>query len=286
MQKIKFKSGYFKSFDETSHYYESRGEGPPMVFIYGIGCLINHWKYQLDFFSSQYRVITYDLRGHHKSVLEKPFKHLDIQSLAKDLGCLFAHLNIEKAILVGHSFGAQIAIEFTSQNQSLLKSLVLINGFSKNPLFGGLARENLDLALDWFNKKYEQHPTEFLILWKKLINNPLAMILAGVTGGFNLAKTPFKDIEIYAKGVSQLDIGLFVTLFRAMINFNGEKNLKKINIPTLVIAGSLDKVTPKDVQIEMSKNLKKGHYVEIQNGSHCSQLDFPDQVNQLITDFI
>ena len=51
MRKISVETGYFESFDGTKIYYETRGKGKPLVFVYGIGCLFNHWAHQVKYFS-------------------------------------------------------------------------------------------------------------------------------------------------------------------------------------------------------------------------------------------
>lgn len=286
MKKIEVISGHFESFDNTSHYYEVRGSGSPLILVYGIGCLMNHWKFQVEHFSKTHKVITYDLRGHHKSEMERPFSNLNIKSLSSDLKALCNHLDIEKGIFIGHSFGVQILVEFASHHPQLVDKLILINGFAKNPILNGSSNENLGKLVNWVRNKFESHPVEFLILWKKLINNPLAMIIAGLSGGFNLSKTPFKEIEIYSNGVSKLDLGIFLTLFESMITYNGIGNLKKIKSPTLIVSGSKDKITPVSFQKELNSKIKNSALEIIENGSHCTQLDFPNEVNQLIEDFI
>ncbi len=286
MKKTDVTSGFFSSFDQTTHYYESRGHGKPLIFVYGIGCLMNHWKFQIEHFSKSHTVITYDLRGHHKSEMHPPFSNLNVESLGKDLQFLCRHLKIEKGTFVGHSFGVQVLVEFAATNSELVDQLILINGFAKNPILSGTSNENLGRLLAWVQEKYEEHPVEFLVLWKKLINNPLAMIIAGLTGGFNLSKTPFKEIEIYANGVSKLDLGMFLELFRSMVSYDGVSKLKNIKSPTLIISGSKDKITPVDFQNELKLKIKGSSLETIENGSHCTQLDFPKEVNQLVEQFI
>ena len=74
------------SFDGTPLYYEVRGDGPrTLVFVYGIACLMNHWHYQIEHFSKDYRVISYDLRGHHRSGPVPDLTHLSVTELAQDL---------------------------------------------------------------------------------------------------------------------------------------------------------------------------------------------------------
>ena len=62
---INVQSGFVRSYDGTPIHYEVRGKGEPIVFVYGIACLMNHWHYQVEYFSQFRQVITFDLRGHH-----------------------------------------------------------------------------------------------------------------------------------------------------------------------------------------------------------------------------
>ena len=77
--------GSFKAMDGTPIYYEVRGAGEPIVFIYGIACLMNHWHNQVEFFSKTHKVILFDIRGHHKSVPVNNTSNFTFDHLAFDL---------------------------------------------------------------------------------------------------------------------------------------------------------------------------------------------------------
>src|SRR6185437_5597609 len=97
MNAVTKKTGFFKSFDGTRLYYEVRGNGRPIVFAYGIGCLINHWQHQIKTLSGPYQTIVFDYRGHHKSELPVDREKMSIDSIARDLHALMDHLEIEQA---------------------------------------------------------------------------------------------------------------------------------------------------------------------------------------------
>jgi len=88
-------------------YYETHGEGDPIVLIHGFALDSRVWKYQVENLSKTNKVITYDLRGFGKSSLPngKYSHHEDLHKLLK-------HLEIKEAKLVGHSFGGEVAINF------------------------------------------------------------------------------------------------------------------------------------------------------------------------------
>ncbi|HAG91835.1 MAG TPA: alpha/beta hydrolase [Bdellovibrionales bacterium] len=278
-------TGYFKSFDGTRIYYEIHGEGEPLILNYGIGCLINHWHPQIKHFSKKYKVIVYDYRAHHLSEIPENQNHLDLDSMAQDIQALCHELQIEKAHFCGHSFGVQLLIRTYDMFPELFEDLVFINGFVQNPLVGMFGN---DLALSFFHlfkSGYGLLPETLTQLWKMAIQNPLAIHLSALAGGFNLKLTALKDIEIYAKGVSSLDLNAFICMFESMLNYDGRPVLERIQVPTLVIAGANDSVTPLKHQKDLHYQIKNSSYLLVPYGSHCSQLDMPDLVNLKMDQF-
>ncbi len=286
MSEVAKETGYFKSFDGTPIYYEVRGQGEPLVFVYGIACLMNHWHHQIEHFSKNYKTIVFDLRGHHKSSQINSDQNLNIPSLADDLVGLLQHLNIEKAHFAGHSFGVPVLLSAYEKDPDLFKSLILINGFSKNPIKGMFGLDIVEPFFFSVKNQYQKNPEFWNQIWRKTVNNPIAMTVAGLLGGFNLKLTQFKDIEVYARGVSQLDLAVFIPFFEALMEFNGDLILPKIHCPTLIISGENDNVTPQQFQVEMKSLIPTSELVTIPYGSHCTHLDFPDYVNLKIDSFL
>lgn len=286
MESIPKEFGTFKSFDGTPIYYETRGKGEPLVFVYGIACLTNHWHHQVHYFSKHYKTIVFDLRGHHKSSEISSDQNLNLVSMAKDLQALLEHLNLKKAWFLGHSFGVPIILKTYDLAPELFNGMVFINGFSKNPFKGMFG---LDIAEPFFyfiKKQYESAPEIWSQLWKMLVYNPVAMRVAALAGGFNLKLTHFKDIEVYTRGVAQMDLRVFFPLCEELMRFNGDEILKKIEVPTLIISGENDHVTPKKFQTDLHEAIKNSQFVEVPYGSHCTQLDFPDYINLKIEKFL
>ncbi|RME15102.1 MAG: alpha/beta hydrolase [Bdellovibrio sp.] len=280
------KTGYFKSFDGTKIYYEVRGEGPPLVFCYGIGCLINHWQHQIKYFSQNYKTIVFDYRGHHKSEVPKNIKNISIKSLAKDLKGLLDHLEISKAGFLGHSFGAQVLLCSYEMFPEYFHNLTFINGFGSNPIRGMFKTDLVSQFFEVFKSGYDLAPGVCTKLWKLATKNPIAIRLSALAGGFNLNLTHLKDVEIYARGISSIDLTTFLTLFEDMIQYDARPLYPNISIPTLIIGGKNDSVTPMKYQEEMHKQIKNSELLMVPYGSHCTQLDLPDFVSLRIEKFL
>ena len=282
---IKKETGYFKSFDGTQIYYEVRGEGDPIVFIYGIGCLMNHWHLQAEFFAKTHQVILFDIRGHHKSTPVANPANMTYEHLAFDLQGLLKHLGHKKAHIVGHSFGAPYLLKTYEQFPEIFMSLVFINGFARNPLKKLFGFEFVVPLFAFIRASYAKSPDLWSTLWRQMIDNPVAFQLAALAGGFNIRLTQFKDIEMYGRGISRIELPLFFELFQQLLDFDGQEILARINKPALIIAGEKDFLTPPEFQKEMSRGIHNAEFLLIPYGSHCSQLDFPDYINLKMAEF-
>ncbi|MFS4458953.1 alpha/beta fold hydrolase [Bdellovibrio sp. HCB2-146] len=279
-------TGQFESFDGTPIYYEVRGEGEPLVLVYGIACLINHWHHQIEHFAKNYQVIAFDLRGHHRSNPVINRSELTMDSLVEDITSLMKHLKIKKAHFAGHSFGAPIILHLYEKHPELLKSMTFINGFARNPIKGMFGLDAIEPFFYFVKSKYEHQPELWNTLWKMAIDNPMAIYLSALAGGFNLRVTQFKDIEVYTRGVARMNLEIFLGLFEQLMKYDGESVLEKIEVPALILSGEKDLVTPLRFQHHFKEKIKNSQFVLVPYGSHCTQLDFPDYVNLKIENFL
>ena len=111
-------------------YYCEKGSREPFILLHGNGEDGTYFKHQIDYFSDRYRVIALDTRGHGKSQRgDAPFT---IKQFAKDLDGFMDSLGIAKAIILGFSDGANIAMEFALAYPHKVKALIL-NAGNLNP---------------------------------------------------------------------------------------------------------------------------------------------------------
>jgi pimeloyl-ACP methyl ester carboxylesterase len=278
--------GTFRSFDGTRIYYEVRGEGFPIVLNYGIGCVINHWRHQIRHFSQGFKVIAYDYRAHHRSETPENRANLSIDAMAQDIQALLKHLELPQASLWGHSFGAELLVRYYDLFPEQTHSLVFINGFAQNPLAGMFGSDLTQNFFNLFKTGYETLPETLSYLFKMLVQNPLAIQLSAMAGGFNLQLTSLKDIEIYARGIASMDLNSFIEMFQSMLNYNGKPVLSRVQVPTLIIGGKQDSVTPQKHQEEMHQLIRGSEFFMVPYGSHCTQLDMPELVNLKAEQFL
>jgi pimeloyl-ACP methyl ester carboxylesterase len=102
------------------------GKGPAIVCIHGLTANHTCWASMADALASDYRLIAYDLRGRGES--EKPDKGYSLEIHGEDLGRLLDAFRLKKAILMGHSLGAHIALRFAVKHPARVAKLVLVDG--------------------------------------------------------------------------------------------------------------------------------------------------------------
>lgn len=111
-------------------FYQEKGSNEPFILLHGNGEDSTYFKHQIDYFSSEYRVIAVDTRGHGKS--QRGTAPFTIKQFAKDLNDFMCSLQIDKAIILGFSDGANIAMEFALKYPKKVKALIL-NAGNINP---------------------------------------------------------------------------------------------------------------------------------------------------------
>jgi pimeloyl-ACP methyl ester carboxylesterase len=246
---------------------------------------MNHWHFQIAEFAKDHRVLIYDIRGHHKSELGT--SPISIDLLAQDtielLDSVFS--KNEKAHFWGHSFGAPIALRVASMFPERVKSIVMVNGFYKNPFGDVLTNEMCLQILEGLAIFAKQAPKLSQWIWSSTTHNPLFHYIAGLTGGFNLERISYKDVEIYSKGLASMPLDHFFKNFEALIEFDATEYLEQTLAPVLIIHGSRDGLIPKHLNESLAKQLPNAEFSEFSEGSHCTQLDLPIDVNKRIRDF-
>ncbi len=104
-----------------------------IVFIHGFAGCAETWEYQINYFAREFRVVIPDLRGHGQS--DAPYTEYTMQELVQDIYTISQALKLpEKFILIGHSFGGSICVEYANAHPEQLEKLVLLSTGGEYPL--------------------------------------------------------------------------------------------------------------------------------------------------------
>jgi pimeloyl-ACP methyl ester carboxylesterase len=127
-------------------HYQRVGEGPDVVMVHGITGNLAVWHLQIvPALSEQVRILTYDLRGHGYS--DTPPSGYSADAMAGDLLELLDALGIERPVVIGHSYGADIALYFAARNPDRVREVIAIE--AALPALEGSRRQE-----DWVGWSY------------------------------------------------------------------------------------------------------------------------------------
>lgn len=282
---IEENSNYFTTRDGTRIFYSVEGKGPPLIFCYGLVCSSLHWTYQIEHFRETHRCIWFDYRGHQRSETPKDLKTLTVRSIASDLNELMNELSIEKAVILGHSMGVNVVLDFYRDYPERVSAMILANGTPRRPFDSIMGSNTSELGFKLLKKAYSLSPTWMTKVWKAMNRLSVTQMLIGF-GGFNLHLTPKEDVALYLEQIGDMDPIVFLKLVEDYENYDATGWLQSIRVPTLLIAGADDKVVPVEQQKLMRQLIPDAKYEEIRHGSHCTQMDMPELVNSKIERFL
>ncbi len=240
----------------------------PIIFLHGFPFDKSMWKSQLDALKSTNRVIAVDIRGFGQSKDEKT--QLSIDLFSNDLIAFMDKLKIDKAIICGLSMGGYVALNTIKKFSERFEALILCDTqcIADTPEIKENRYKTIEQIKDSnaneFNEKFVKsvfHPNS--LLTKMEIVQHLRSIV------FSNSK------EIIIAGLTALAERIETC-----------KIVNNIQIPTLIICGKEDQLTPLEQSKYMHENIKKSVLKIIDNAGHVSNLEQPELFNKCITDFL
>lgn len=248
-------------------YFETTGEGEPIIFFHAGFSDRRDWKYQVKDFSKRFQTIVYDQRGcGNSSPITTAF------SPADDLIALMNHLKITKAIFIGHSIGGTIALDFTLQYPERVSALVLmsssINGYS-------WPTEYLEWIMAIWNTPQPEEMTKQALspsFYDVAMSNPAIKSEIEI-----ITRESFQKILTW----KTFDIRNVQWAFSDHV-----PKLKELKLPTFVVYGNKDSQDIKKIVQIFKKNIVNLKVVEMQNVDHLLNFEKPNELNSLILNFL
>jgi pimeloyl-ACP methyl ester carboxylesterase len=252
----------------TSIYYEESGSGaPPIVLLHGFPLDGRVWMAQRDALSKNNRVITPDLRGFGKSPSADAFT---MESIADDVHALLKDLGALPAILGGLSMGGYAALAYAKKYPTDLKGLILIDTRAEADTPEG--REGRQKMIDAVRAKGSPAAAEAM----------MPKMLAPGTP----ARSPDVARELRTIMESQPPRTIENALVALRDRPDFRDDLASIAVPTLIVVGESDAITPPAMAETLNKNIPNSELVVIRSAGHMTSMEQPDQVNRAIRDFV
>ena len=264
--------------DCTEIYYKDWGQGQPVVFSHGWPLSADAWEDQMFFLASRgYRCIAHDRRGHGRS--NQPWDGNDMDTYADDLEILVYKLGLKSAIHVGHSTGGGEVARYIGRHGTKRVAKVVLIG-AVPPLMLKTSANPGGLPIEVFNDIRAKVLADRSQFWKDLslpfygYNRPGAKISEGVRESFWLQgmMAGFPAAYVCIKAFSETDL---------------TEDLKKIDVPTLILHGDDDQIVPIGASAMLSSKIVKNATLKVYKGApHGMCTTHKDQVNADLLAFL
>ncbi|WP_121743050.1 alpha/beta fold hydrolase [Natronorubrum halophilum] len=265
------------SLDDGTLWYETRGDGQPLVCIHGGWMNGQAWTPQVERFADEYQVITLDVRGHGRTGATEPNRY-SIELFTDDLEALFSELDLEEPILCGLSLGSMVVQEFLDRHPDRAAGAIL----------GGAVRSmppvDLPSGMKPFLSPLPALTTSLSMTGTKATFRSMLSSIRATTGEQWLSVNP--GVRTTAmEAVGDISRDEFRKVFGALYRYE-PSSLSHVETPTLVIHGEQEAPLVKRQGRDLVSEVTAGEHVELADSGHLVNQDRPNAFNSATAAFL
>ena len=269
--------------------YQVIGDGPEtIVLANGLGGRLYAWLGLIEPLQSRYRIISWDYRGLFESAGDA--EDLSVRRHAADLLAILDAEQVPEAHLVGWSMGVQVSLEVALRQPQRVRSLVLING-TYGQVFSTAFQPFIPLPQRQFllhgvMEQLRDRPT-LLSLTRTSLRKPTeALFWLRKRALGKRRSTLTLGLRQYFKDVTSTDTRTYLRLFQELDAHCVYHELPAVNVPTTVISGAFDYLTPAAQSRRMARRIPGAKHVGLAIGTHFVLLERPDSVLTAVRDHL
>ncbi|MFC6996821.1 alpha/beta fold hydrolase [Rufibacter roseus] len=241
---------------EGGFQYIDEGKGEVLVLLHGLFGALSNWQGVVSYFQKNYRVVIPLM-----PLYEMPLTKASVPGLVEFVEDFVAFKKLSELTLLGNSLGGHVALEFTLKNQEQVKRLVLTgsSGLFEDSMGGSFPKRG--------NYSFVKERVEYTFYDPKVATKEL------VDEVFDITNSNFKVLRIIsiAKSAQRNNLG---------------KDLGKIEVPTLLIWGLNDTITPPLVAHEFNRLIQNSELHFIDKCCHAPMMEHPEAFNSILEGFL
>ena len=247
--------------------YSDQGTGLPIVFLHAFPLNRTMWAGQEHALSSQFRIITIDLRGHGES--DAPLWRYTLEQSADDVRVLLDHLSIRRAVFVGLSMGGYILFAFYRKYADRVKGLILADTRAQADTPEGKHGRFL-----MAQTAYKEGPSAIADLMIPKLLSPMSI------------QTKLDLVQHVRAMIQGNQIsGIAGDLMAMADRPDSVTLLSQITCPTQIIVGDLDQATPPSDAELLANRISNARLAIIPQAAHLANLEQPETFNQIVASF-
>ncbi|HZR15520.1 MAG TPA: alpha/beta fold hydrolase [Acidimicrobiia bacterium] len=253
----------------------TKGSGPPLVLCHGVTLSVRTWAKQFDSLPVEgFEVLAFDSRGHGESRCGESGHSVD--NLAVDLRTVLETLDVRDAVLVGHSMGGIAVQAFAARHPDVarerVRGLVLMSTLART-MFSGAAR---------LQAVVERLANGVPDVGGLMGHRNLGFLLARI--GFGREPAP-SHVELVRQMIESCDPETTRLATRALLGLDLVPDIGRIDLPTLVLSGTADVITPPAESRRIAATIPGARLETFEGAGHMLMLERADEVDRLIVDF-
>jgi 3-oxoadipate enol-lactonase len=260
----------FLDVQAASLYYEFAGHGNPLLLIHAGIADSRMWDEQFPVFAQHYRVIRYDLRGYGQTRWQS-----GTFANREDPVALFNALGVQRAHVIGVSFGSEIALDLTLAHPELVASLVMVAPSAGGTQLSELIRRFIREENELMEQGDVQGATELnLRLW-----------VDGSQRGPEQVNPTVRQ-RVYEMQHHAFTVPMPEDAYEEELQPPAITRLSEVRAPTLVIVGELDLPEKLELADHLATSIPGARQEIIANAAHMVSMEQPQQFNRIVLDFL
>jgi pimeloyl-ACP methyl ester carboxylesterase len=266
--------------------YGVLGTGPPLLLLNGLVSSIQHWAFFIADHQERFSVVAWDYRGHGGAPPPRDPRTLRIEQYADDAQVVLEAAGLGPAVLVALSFGVQVALEHYRRHPGDVRALVLICGTAGYPLDRLSPAPALRRAFVRAAQAFGRSPRLARLVQWPLRRTSILRHMAYLSGGAHRDLCPREVLDGLSQHVAALDPRVLGESMASYFGHSAFDVLESVRVPTLIIAGDRDQLTPVSCAERMHRAVAGSKLLVVPGHSHLVQVERPQLVHRAIAEFL